>query len=92
MNKFKPEYIALMPGDLADADVDFFEYEIKLPVIYVYDSRLGAIGAIALDGDFRSFPPEEIYSYNASQLTKDAFMRKYPNLSTYFQAQAQQAA
>ncbi len=92
MNEFKPDYIKLETGDLAGADVDFFEYELKLPVVYVNDSGKGELGAIALDGRFRTFPLNELYSYNAIPLSKDEFMAKYPQLAVYFTQSEKQAA
>lgn len=92
MSTFKPEYVTLAPGDLYEADVEFFEYSLQLPIVYVYDSRRGALGALVLDNNFRTFPQNEIYSYNASQLTKEEFLKKYPNLAVYFEEPAKQAA
>jgi hypothetical protein len=92
MSNFNPVPITLDPGELIDADVEFFEYELKLPVVYVYESRRGSLGAINLDGDFRTFPQEEIFSYNSNQLTKENFLKKYPYLSVYFEEPAKQAA
>ena len=91
MSTFTPEKIILNPGDLLNAEVDFYLYEIY-PVIYVNHSPKGELGCIALFGEIRSFPLEEIYSYNAIQLSEQEFFDRFPKLRVYFEAPVKQAA
>ena len=91
MSKFKPELIDLKPGDLVGADVDFYLYEMY-PVIYVNDSSRGEMGGIALFGRIRTFPLNELYSYNASPLSKAEFFDRFPELTIYFTQPEKQAA
>ena len=83
MSNFNVEYIDLNQGDLNGADIDFYEVDFY-PVIYVNDSKLGELGAIALSGKIRTFPLTSLYSYNARQLSKDEFLNMFPDTKGLF--------
>jgi hypothetical protein len=91
MSDFKVEYLTLNPGDLEQADVDFYEVGFY-PVIYVSDSKLGELGAVALSGKIRTFPLTSLYSYNARQLSAQDFFAMFPELQHYFVSTDKKAA
>lgn len=88
MTNFSVEYVDLNPGDLAGADIDFYLYEMY-PVIYINNSKLGELGAIALFGKIRTFPLTSLYSYNACQLSEKEFFNRFPGLQIYFTSSEQ---
>lgn len=77
------KYVDLKPGDLENAIIDFYEVDFY-PVIYVNDSKKGELGAIALDGQPRTFPLASLYSYNGRQLPEDEFFSLFPEIKGYF--------
>lgn len=84
-------YVTLNPGDLDNANIDFYEVDFY-PVIYVNDSKQGELGAVALDGQPRSFPLTSLYSYNSRPLSADEFFTLFPNIKSYFSAPEKKAA